>query len=501
MPQIPEEELRSIFRRFDEDGSGAISSEELQSAMRLLGVKVSPNSAKKVLKVIDTDNNGTVEWEEFYAFFSKVSDPEEVKTLLSAQNQRFFEYKQLVETDSFAKTFLVPPDKGPLRRLDGHSGDIEHVAWLPDNKLISGDIEGDLIVWNTSKEAKVLRPSKILSSEDDKKSIYSMAVSQDGKYALTGYGCKDNNLQLWDIEKAESQSFLAGQAEALYGCAMASDGRTGASGSKSGQMCLHDLKSGAMEVKWKGHESVVHSIDFMPDSSRMTCSASSDGEVRIFDARNLGDAKPSAKIEDAAASGTVYQALWWTQHKVVSCGDDYCMKSWDIRKPDAPISSFFGHSSVCRAICLSPDKRFLVSGTSSGSVRVWLTDELSMVYEFLKEINGRLTACKTKQDKLEEALAEGTLEDPSELMDARRDFLETEEEAFYYEKVKEERLCAGCSQAKLSLDGSTATVAALAWKDLDDGKAVVACGSQDTSIRLYEVDTTAIDKLERWEKD
>mmetsp|Transcript_98445 Transcript_98445/g.175335 ORF Transcript_98445/g.175335 Transcript_98445/m.175335 type:complete len:337 (+) Transcript_98445:533-1543(+) len=334
-----------------------------------------------------------------------------------------------------------------------------------------------------------------------KKAIYSMAVSQDGRRALTGYGCKDNNLQLWDLDKGESTSFLAGQTEALYGCAVASNGNIGASGSKTGQICLHDLNTASVEAKWKGHESVVHSLDFQPASSRMTCSASSDGEVRIFDARNLGDRKPAARIEDAAASGTVYQALWWTDQKLISCGDDYCVKSWDIRKPDGPFWSFFGHSSVCRAICLSPDKKFMVSGTNSGSVRVWLTDEISMTEEILKEINGRHKTCKKNQDKMERDLENGDLEDPSELMEVRREGEDIEEELYYYGKVKEERMLIGCSQAKLSLDGSAATVAALAWKDLGDGKALVAAGAQDTSIRLYEVDTTEIDSLERWEKD
>ena len=79
--------LARVFEAIDVDGSGAIDVKELGTrprqtpaqkrqlpagdAMRLVGVKCTANSAKKVLKVIDTDGSGEIELDEFLTFFKK----------------------------------------------------------------------------------------------------------------------------------------------------------------------------------------------------------------------------------------------------------------------------------------------------------------------------------------------------------------------------------------------------------------------------------------------
>merc|ERR1719188_639298 len=73
--EMNEAELLRIFKHFDEDGSGSISCDELRQAMMALGIKVTMSSCKKILAQIDTDGNGTIEWEEFHTFFEKVQNP------------------------------------------------------------------------------------------------------------------------------------------------------------------------------------------------------------------------------------------------------------------------------------------------------------------------------------------------------------------------------------------------------------------------------------------
>ena len=47
----------------------------------------------------DKDNNGTIEWEEFYDFFEKVNNPEEIRSMLSSQNAKFLDYKMTVKSE------------------------------------------------------------------------------------------------------------------------------------------------------------------------------------------------------------------------------------------------------------------------------------------------------------------------------------------------------------------------------------------------------------------
>ena len=51
-------------------------------------------------------------------------------------------------------------------------------------------------------------------------------------------------------------------------------------------------------------------------------------------------------IEDAAAGYTVHDALWCGDDEILSGGDDYAVKMWDIKRPqNAPLASYMGHTS------------------------------------------------------------------------------------------------------------------------------------------------------------
>lgn len=500
---ISEAELRTIFNKFDEDGSGSITEDELRNAMRVLGVRCTPNSARKVLRTIDKDCNGTVEWHEFKEFFGRVSNPEELKMLISKQNQRFFEYKLLVEGDpSFPKTFGMPPSISPNRKLEGHNGDVEKVVWLSPTEIISGSIDGGIFVWDCNLDPKLAakKPIKKLVT-DEKNALYCMAVSSDNKKLLAGLGSKTSNLFLWNLEEEKIQASLEGQVEPVYSCAIGAGALTAASGSKAGAMCVHDLLATKLSAFWKGHENVVYSVDF-ESSGRQLCSASADGTVKIFDTRGVGEHKKAALvIEDAAASGIVYQALWRGDREIISCGDDYCIKRWDVRRlEDGPITSYFGHTSAVRSICISPDGRFLVSGTNSGSARVWLIDELGLITESRHEAERVIRQLESRRATLEDQLSDGSLESPDELREVIRTIEEQKKAAAKWQQAQHERSMLGCTQARLSLDGSAMPISSISWADLGDGKARLVTGSRDQQVRVYDFETEPLSIIEAWSK-
>ena len=50
-------------------------------------------------------------------------------------------------------------------------------------------------------------------------------------------------------------------------------------------------------------------------------------------------------IDDAAASGVVFKALWRGENEIISCGDDYCVKKWDNGCIATPIAT---HDFKCQ---------------------------------------------------------------------------------------------------------------------------------------------------------
>lgn len=57
--------FQDVFKQFDTDGSGSISTSELSSALKLLKVEATDKQVADMLKSYDADGNGSLEFDEF----------------------------------------------------------------------------------------------------------------------------------------------------------------------------------------------------------------------------------------------------------------------------------------------------------------------------------------------------------------------------------------------------------------------------------------------------
>ena len=67
--------LKKVFDEIDTDGSGEIGLNELQTAFHKLGYKATKREVWSVLAEVDTDNNQSIDFQEFSNFFCSMPSP------------------------------------------------------------------------------------------------------------------------------------------------------------------------------------------------------------------------------------------------------------------------------------------------------------------------------------------------------------------------------------------------------------------------------------------
>ena len=64
-------EFREAFALFDKDGDGTISTKELGMVMNSLGQKPTPQELESMIREVDIDGNGEIDFDEFLTMMAK----------------------------------------------------------------------------------------------------------------------------------------------------------------------------------------------------------------------------------------------------------------------------------------------------------------------------------------------------------------------------------------------------------------------------------------------
>mmetsp|Transcript_41210 Transcript_41210/g.95770 ORF Transcript_41210/g.95770 Transcript_41210/m.95770 type:complete len:509 (+) Transcript_41210:60-1586(+) len=483
-----EEQLLHVFRRIDLHNNGKVRLEEIVPVAKDLGIRCSKNTLKKVFQRVDPDGVGTIDLEKFKTLYAQVSTPERVKALLPEASASFLDYRNSVEQDpSFAKHFPMPPSMSSAAKYVKHfNATVEALRWVADGTFLGATGEGKLLVYDVASRTDA--PTKTCNVGP---SVYCMDAVSGGPGALIGFGKKSDNLLLFNLAEESVVQRFEGQTSPIFSCCLGRSRGVALSGSKDGLIVMNDLETGTCLSAWQIHEGLVTSLT-MKEDGHSVISTSRDGRAVVFDI-NSG-AWPSCQVadfEDAAAGYTVCDAVWCGQDEILTAGDDYCVKRWDIREQrEPPLGSYMGHTSCVRALALSPDGQMFASGANDSSVRLWALEPTAArgslaTTEDGEKVSDLLSELKVRREQVIELVHSGE-GDPAEVRELNEEIEHLEAAAGGGAMDQEIMDAHGYIRAVLGLGGHSLTVGTLAWQDAGDGSHRLISGSQDEAVNLYE---------------
>lgn len=275
------------------------------------------------------------------------------------------------------------------RTLDGHYGPVESLAFSPDSqRLASGEYQGWMataLLWDPAKGKKL----RTLTEEH----CYGVMFSPDGKSIAEG--AQNGEVRIWDAEKGTRVATLAGLRlfdSWVRGDPMlryTPDGRRILAGSGTeGEIIAWDVETGTRLAALTEHPAELWSLAFSPDAKSLA--AGGCGAISIWDTETMAMRARLRATEGMAVDGLAFTLDGRTLIENVKAADPSPvadLASWHasngVQLWDA--TTWVAHPLFAQdldgtnALAVSPDGRFIATGTGVGGTKVWDAATLKLV--------------------------------------------------------------------------------------------------------------------------
>ena len=270
-----------------------------------------------------------------------------------------------------------------IRTLAGH-GEINSVVFSPDGKyIVSGSADHTIRLWEVSTG----REMKNIKGHTD--SVNSVAFSPDG----TNLVSSDGKVSFWDIPSGQLTHEIKRQYSRINFANFSSDGRYLAT--KAGKIImLWDVSTGKEIRTLTGHTDNVTSAAFSPDG-RHVVSGSGDKTIRIWEVSTGKEIRAIAGHIDRVYSvvfspdgrNIVAGGSWYKTKKdrfrerlsymlhlreTPPEDTDNAIKLWEASS-GREIKTLTGHKRTVKSVAISPDGRYIASGSMDNTAKLWDT--------------------------------------------------------------------------------------------------------------------------------
>ena len=228
-----------------------------------------------------------------------------------------------------------------LTRLQAHTGSVLSVAISNDSEYgLSSSKDNTIRLWHlASGECR-----QVLHTT----TAYAQVVSfcSGVEFALSANG---TNLLLWNIHTGQVIKTIVAHNDSIQAIAVSSDGKFAVSGGLDLQLKLWQIETGDCVAEMTAHTGAIHAVAISADG-RMLASASSDRQVRLWEAKT-----GICMREFAGHRGSVNAVAFSKDGKSVFSGSwDKTVKKWDISSNKC-VHTFTEHTGFVRCIATIND--------------------------------------------------------------------------------------------------------------------------------------------------
>jgi WD40 repeat protein len=275
---------------------------------------------------------------------------------------------------------------GVVATLKGHTEPVYAVSLSPDGRyVLTGSFDKTLKLWDraTGKEMKTFD-----GPQGHQQLVLCAAFSPDGRKFASGGS--DNTAKLWDMPILDPL-----QPITHFGSATIFP-------SSFGKTLLLGRPGSETAVKNLAHPNLVDAVAFNPAGTQLA-TGGHDGMIRIWDVAK-GQQIREIKAHAAPAVSPVYCVAWTPDGKQLLSGSlDRTMKLWDANN-GAMIREFKGykekefekgHRDGVFCLAISPDGKWVTSGSSDRTIKLWNIADGNVVREFVHPSSKSGTAAAT----------------------------------------------------------------------------------------------------------
>jgi len=238
----------------------------------------------------------------------------------------------------------------------------------------------------TGAEDKIIRVWDIATKQirhqfsGHEQDIYSLDFASDGRYIASGSG--DRTIRLWDLQD-NANIFTLTIEDGVTTVAMSPDGRYVAAGSLDKCVRIWDTQTGSMVERTEGdsgHADSVYSVAFSPRGDVLV-SGSLDKTIRMWRFQHRGyppqDGRPPTlmrgdciRIFEGHKDFVLSVALSPDGKWVMSGSKDRGVQFWDPETGDAQLM-LQGHKNSVISVAPSPKVGLFATGSGDMKARIW----------------------------------------------------------------------------------------------------------------------------------